>query len=233
MPDINWSKNAAVGISGQTDFDDAREAAESTFGSTNTTSANILSVRFVRNSGRGGAQYGFSRSFLAFDFTGYTTGTITNLTFHWTGTLTSSGAQSVTLVKTTAFGSSTNFTDYASTDWWSSLDMSTAYTSGMSWADSTSAQSHALTSGAVTFAQSNSYLQFAVVNTSYDKSGINPGSDVTQTSYGNWSSNNMFLRFTYADASYGNKINSIIAASDNKINSIGYVNVDAVNSIVS
>lgn len=233
MPDINWSKNAAVGISGQTDFDDAREAAESTFGSTNTTSSNILSVRFIRNSGRGGAQYGFSRSFLAFDFTGYTTGTITNLAFHWTGTLTSSGAQSVTLVKTTAFGTTTNFNDYSSTDWWDSLDMSTAYSLGMSWADSTSSQSHTLSSGATTFAQSNSYLQFAIVNTSYDKSGINPGSDVTQTSYGNWSSSNMFLRFTYVDASYGNKINSIIAASGNKIDSVVYTDVSKVNSIVS
>ena len=230
--DLNWSKNAAVGISGQSDFDDAREAVESTFGSTNTTSANILSVRFIRASGRGGAQYGFSRSYLAFNFTGYTTGTITNLAFHWTGTTTSSGAQTVRLVKTTAFGSSTNFSNYVSTDWWDSLDMSTTYTtSGFTWADSTAAQSTSLNSAAVTFAQSNSYLQFAVVNSLYDQSGINPGFDTTSTSYGNWASNRMFLRFTYADAAYNRKVNSIVAASDNKIDSIGYTNVSKINSI--
>jgi len=229
--DLNWSKNAAVGVSGVTDFDDAREAAESTQGSTNTSSANILSVRFLRSSGRGGAQYGFTRSYLAFDFTGYTTGTITNLAFHWTGTTTSSTAQSVGLVKTTAFGSSTNFDNYASTAWWDSLDMSTTYTSGMSWPDSTSAQSVSLNSGAVTFAQSNSYLQFAICNSAYDIPGLNPGSDVSLTSYGNWSSNRMFLRFTYADAAYNRKINSVVAASGNKIDSVVYTDVSKVNSI--
>jgi hypothetical protein len=230
--DLNWSKNAAVGVSGVSDFDDAREAAESTQGSTNTTSANILSVRFILSTGRGGAQYGFTRSYLAFDFTGYTTGTITNLAFHWTGTTTSSGGQTVRAVKTTAFGSSTNFSNYVSTDWWDSLDMSTVYTtSGFTWADSTSAQSTSLNSAAITFAQSNSYLQFALVNNPYDYSGINPGTSTTQTSYGNWSSNKMFLRFTYADAAYNRKVNSIVAASSNKIDSVVYTDVSKINSI--
>ena len=43
MPDINWSKNAVVGVTPSTaGFGDQRQAEESNTGSTNTTSSNIF-----------------------------------------------------------------------------------------------------------------------------------------------------------------------------------------------
>lgn len=230
MPDINWSKNAVAGAAASA-YGDARQAEESTSNSINTTSSNIISVRFFQSTGRGGGQTGFSRSYMAFDFTGYTTGTITNLALHWKGTTSSNGSHSTRVVRTDAFGSSTNFSNYVSTDWWESLYMSTTYSNSFTWLDSTAAQSVSLNSGAVTFAQANSYLQIALVNNTYDYSGINPGSNVSQISYGNWSSNNMFLRFTYADAGYPNTVNSITSANISKINSIATANISKVNSV--
>ncbi len=235
MPDINWSKNAVVGVTPSTaGFGEQRQAEESNTGSTNTTSSQILSVRYLRNTGRGTPQYSFYRSFMAFDFTGYTTGTMTNLAFHWKGTTLSNGAHNVFLVKTNAFGSSTNFSNYSSTSWWSSITMGTRYDNGglagFSWPDSTSAQSQALTSGAITAAQSDGYLQMVLVST-VDYFGIDSGSDQTKNSYGNWSSNNMFLRFTYADAGYSNTVNSIIPANINKIDSVATANISKVNSV--
>lgn len=235
MPDINWSKNAVVGVTPSTaGFGEQRQAEESNTGSTNTTSSGILSVRYLRSSARGGAQYSFYRSFMAFDFTGYTTGTMTNLAFNWKGTTLSNGAHNVFLVKTDAFGSSTNFSNYSSTDWWSSITMGTRYDNGglagFSWPDSTAAQSQALTSGAITAAQSDGYLQMVLVST-VDYFGLDSGSDQTKNSYGNWSSNNMFLRFTYVDAGYSNTVNSITSANINKIDSIATANISKVNSV--
>jgi len=235
MPDINWSKNAVVGVTPSTaGFGEQRQAEESNTGSTNTTSSQILSVRYLRNTGRGTPQYSFYRSFMAFNFTGYTTGTMTNLAFHWKGTTLSNGAHNVFLVKTDAFGSSTNFSNYSSTDWWESITMGTRYDNGgiagFSWPDSTSAQSVSLTSGAITAAQSDGYLQMVLVST-VDYFGLDSGSDQTKNSYGNWSSNNMFLRFTYVDAGYPNTVNSITSANINKIDSIATANISKVNSV--
>lgn len=235
MPDINWSKNAVVGVLNSTSgFSQQRQAEESNTGATNTTSSNILSARYLRSTGRGSPTYSFYRSFMAFDFTGYTTGTMTNLAWHWKGTTTSNGAHNCFLVKTSAFGGNTNFNNYASTSWWSSITMTTRYDNGglggFSWPDSTSAQSTALLSSAITAAQSDGYLQMVLVG-SVDYFGIDSGSDQTKNSWGNWSSNNMFLRFTYVAAGYPNTVNSIIPANISKINSIATANISKVNSV--
>lgn len=231
MPTINASKNAVAAASASS-FSDAREAVESDSEVLNTTSSNLLSVRYMQSSGRGGTTVLFTRSYLAFDFTGYTTGTITNLKFYWTSTTSAAAAETVRLVKTTAFGSSNNFSDYSSTDWYSSLDFSTLYSNSFSWPDASSNNNVSLVSGAITAAQSDGYLQFAILQTN-DQSGLNPGLDVTNTSYGNWSSNRFNLQFDYADAAYNRKVNSVVAASGNKINSIVYADVSRVNSITS
>lgn len=235
MPDINWSKNAVVGVLPSTaGFSSQRQATESNTGSTNTTSSNALSARYLRSTGRGSPQYAFYRSFMAFDFTGYTTGTMTNLAWHWKGTTSSNGAHNCFLVKTSAFGSNTNFNNYASTSWWSSINMSTRYDGGglggFSWPDSTAAQSQALLSSAITAGQSDGYLQMVLVG-SVDYFGLDSGSDQTKNSYGNWSSNNMFLRFTYVDAGYPNTVNSITSGNISKINSILTADIQKVNSV--
>ena len=235
MPDIYWEKNAVVGVTASTaGFSSQRQAEESDAGSTNTTSSQILSARYLRQSGRGSPVYSFYRSFMAFDFTGYTTGTMTNLAWHWKGTTASNGANNVFLVKTSAFGSNTNFNNYASTSWWSSIAMGTRYDNGglggFSWPDSTSAQSVSLLSSAITAGQSDGYLQMVLV-TAVDYFGLDSGADQTRNSYGNWSSNNMFLRFTYADAGYPNTVNSITSANISKINSIATANISKVNSV--
>ena len=235
MPDIYWEKNAVVGVTPSTaGFSSQRQAEESNTGSTNTTSSQILSARYLRNTGRGTPQYSFYRSFMAIDFTGYTTGTMTNLAWHWKGTTASNGANNVFLVKTSAFGSNTNFNNYAVTSWWSSIATGTRYDNGgiggFSWPDSTSAQSVSLLSSAITAGQSDGYLQMVLMG-SVDYFGLDSGSDQTKNSYGNWSSNNMFLRFDYADAGYPNTVNSITSANISKINSIATANISKVNSV--
>ena len=232
MPDINWSKNAVASITSTTlGFNGTRQAENSTSQQLNTTSTNLTSVRFSKSTGRGDPQYGFTRSYMAFDFTGYTTGTITNLTFHWTGTINTIGTNSVFLVKTDAFGNSTNFNNYESDDWWSSLTTTTRYDSGglggFSWPDSNSAQSQALGSTAITAAQNDGYLQMAILN-STDYFGLDSGTNVSNFARGNWSSNKFFLRFTYVAGGYSNKVNGVLGEDISKVSAIATANISKV-----
>ena len=226
---INASKNAVASATAST-FGDARQAEESTSNTINTSSSNIKSVEYFQSSGRGGTTVRFTRSYLAFNFTGYTTNAITNATFKWTSTTTSTAAESCRLVLTHAFGSNTNFNNYVSDSWWESLTMSTSYSSTFSWPDAASNNSVNLNSAAVTFAQSNSYLQFAIVNI-IDQSGINPGVNATDNSYGNWSSNNFNINFDYGDSNYPNAVISVAAANIGKVNSIATGDISKVNSV--
>ena len=229
MPQINASKNA-IAAKIASSFTAAREASDSDSATLNTTSSNIMSVRYLQSSGRGSTSVAFTRSYLAFDFTGYTSGTITNLKFHYTSTTGAVAGETCRLVKTNAFGTSTSFVNYASDDWFDSLDLSTLYSNSFSWPDASQNNSVSLVSQAITDAQSDGYLQFAILQTN-DQSGLNPGFDATNTSFGNWSSNRFNLQFDFTAAGFGEKINSIQPANMAKVNSIAKANIAKINSV--
>ena len=235
---IYWSKNAVatVGPSGETNFDDAREAAESTSNTNNTTSSNIQSTRFGIFTGRGSTTFGFGRAYLAFNLSSYTTGTITNLKFHWKPTTSTSFGSSHYLTKFTGFGSNTNFSNYAPASWWDDISLAAAnrYAGPFTIADSTAASSTTLTSQAVTDAQSDGYLQMVLMTTS-DYNGLNSGVATDMRMYLNWGSNttgNVYLQFDYAapPSGYGNKINAVTANASNKINAVIYSSINKVNN---
>jgi len=234
MPDINWSKNASgvlVGPSGFESFSTARQAEESISQSINTTSSNIVASGVIRSGGRGGTLYGIRRSYFAFNFTGYTTGTITNLAFHFKPTTTSSGTLSNRLAQFEGFGNSTNFNNYSSTSWWADISNPLVpYSAAFNINDSNTASSVSLTSTAITDAQNDSYLQVVLMNIG-DYNNLAPVVDGTNLSYLNLSSNNTFVRFTYVDAGYPNTVNSITSGNISKINSILTANIQKVNSV--
>ena len=232
MPDLNWSKNAiaSIGPSGQTNFTNAREAEESSASTVNSTANNTIASGFIRSSARGGATFGFRRSYYGFDFTGYTAGTITNLALHYTPTTQSSGTLSNRLAQFTGFGEELG-SNYNDGDWWDSIaDPLVPYSNAFNSADNTTPADVTLLSQAITDAKADGFLKLVLMNAT-DYNNLNISVDVTAFTNWNQSSNKTFLRFNYAAPGYGNKINSVIAASNNKINSIGYVNVSKVNSV--
>ena len=233
MPDINWSKNASAitGPSGYTSFGTVRQAEESDSQSINTTSSNIVASGLIRSGGRGSTLYGIRRSYFAFDFTGYTTGTITNLAFHFTPTLTSSGTLSNRLAQFEGFGTSTNFNNYAATSWWADISNPLVpYSNAFNIIDGTTASSVSLNSTAISDAQSDSYLQIVLMNIG-DYNNLSPVTDGTNLSYLNHSNNNTFLRFTYVDPSWSQSVNGVNPASLTHVNAIETDNIEAVNAI--
>ena len=229
MPDLNWSKNAiaSIGASGQTNFTDAREAEESTSSTNNTSNSNALSSGFIRASSRGGAAFGFRRSYYAFDFTGYTTGTITNLALHYTPTTTSSGTLSNRIAQFNGFGSGIA-SNYDDGQWWGDIeDPLTPYSDAFNSADNTTAADVSLNSTAITDAKADGYLKFVLMNAT-DYNNINIGVDVTNQTYWNQSSNKTFLRFTYVEAGYGNSVIGVPSTSIDFVNNVGTANIVSV-----
>ena len=229
MPDLNWSKNAiaSIGASGQTNFTDAREAEESTSSTNNTSNSNALSSGFIRASSRGGAAYGFRRSYYAFDFTGYTTGTITNLALHYTPTTTSTGTLSNRIAQFNGFGSGIA-SNYDDGQWWGDIeDPLTPYSAAFNSADNTTAADVSLNSTAISDAKADGYLKFVLMNAT-DYNNINIGVDVTNQTYWNQSSNKTFLRFTYVEAGYGNSVIGVPSTSIDFVNNVGTANIVSV-----
>ena len=231
MPDINWSKNATaviVGPTGFTSFSTARQAEESTSEALNSTSTNAVASGIIRSGGRGSTLYGIRRSYFAFDFTGYTAGTITNLTFHFTPTTTSTGNLSNRLAQFEGFGNSTNFNNYASTSWWADISNPLVpYSNAFTINDNTTASSVSLNSTAINDAQNDSYLQIVLMNAG-DYNNLAPITDGTNLSYLNQSSNKTFLRFTYAAPGYQENVNAITSANLNSVNAIATGNINKV-----
>ena len=123
MPNIYWTRNAtaAIGPSGQTDFDDARESAESTSSTTQSTSTNAQVSGYIKSSARGGATFGFKRSYWGFDFTGYTAGDITNLKFNFKPTTSSTGTLGQRFVQFEGFGAEVG-SNYSDDEWWDGIE---------------------------------------------------------------------------------------------------------------
>ena len=232
MPNIYWSKNAiaSIGPSGQSSYSGAREAAEDSSNTTNTTSTNAIVSGFIRTSSRGGAAFGFRRSYWGFDFTGYTEGTISNLKFNFKPSTGSTGTLSNRLAQFNGFGTEVG-SNFTVDDWWDSIaDPLVPYSNAFNSPDSTTVQAITLNSTAITDAGTDGFLKLVLMNTG-DYNGIAVGvdqSNITNWNVGNNSTGNIYLSFDYEAPGYGNKVNSILPANVSQINGISNSNISQV-----
>jgi len=232
MPNIYWSKNAlaAIGPSGQSSFSDAREAEESTSSTVNTTSTNALASGFIRTSSRGGAQFGFKRSYWGFDFTGYTAGTITNLKFNYKPSTGSTGTLSNRLAQFNGFGSEVS-NNFSEDEWWTEIeDPLTPYSNAFNSPDSSTVQVVTLNSTAISDAGNDGFLKFVVMNAT-DYNNLNLAVDVnnaTNWNIGNNSSGNIYLSFDYEAPGYGNAVIGVPGANIDEVIGVGAANIVSV-----
>ena len=232
MPDLNWSKNAvaAIGPSGQSNYTDAREAEESNTSTVNTTATNPVACGTIRSSGRGSASFGFRRSYYGFDFTGYTTGTISNLALHYTPTTSSSNTLSVRLAQFVGFGEELG-SNYTDNNWWDEIaDPLVPYSNAFNSADNTTPADVTLLSQAITDAKADGFLKLVLMSAA-DYNNLNLAVDVTAFTNWNQSSNKTFLRFNYAAPGYNQVINGVPSDPDSKINDVSYTNVSQVMGV--
>ena len=214
MPNIYWTKNATaqIGPFGQNNFTNARQAAESNSNSNNTTASNTVVSGYIRSSGRGSSSFGFRRSYWGFDFTAYTTGTITNLAFHFKPSTGSTGTLSNRLAQFEGFGSALG-SNYSADDWWDSISSPLVpYSNAFNSPDSSTAQSVTLTAQAITDAKADGFLKLVLMNNT-DYANLNLAVDVnnlTNWNIGSQSTGNVFLSFDYVAPGWNNEINGVV-----------------------
>ena len=235
MPTVYWSKNAVAsrGPNGETNYSNMRTAEESSANTNNTTSANIQVTKNQKFSGRGSPTFGLARAYFAFNMSGYTTGTITNLKFHFTPTASTSANLAHYIVKFSGFGENpASFNNWDATLWYSGLSITAAgtYTTQFTIVDGSTAASVSLNSTAVSDAQDDGYLQIGLLN-SGDYNNLQPPSDVdvkTQFNIGSASTGNVFLQFDYAAPGFTASVNGTTVAY-NTINLVPSSTIDEIN----
>ena len=233
---VYWSKNAFASSGNQSSIGAAREAEESSTETLNSDSASITAIDAFRSSTRGGVTVRFQRCYFAFDCSDFTSssGTISNLKFNFKGTASTTGNISNNrLVKTTAFGSSNNFSNYSSTDWFESLTLSTTYSNNFTYADGTASQAVTLNSTAISQIANNGFIQIAML-INVDFTGLGPIVDQSvngQMNVGGNTSGNVFLTFSFAEAGYSNTVNTVTSTNISKVNTIATGNIDKINAV--
>ena len=238
MPNINATKYVnALGTMTQ-NFSTARESDGNSH-TDNSTSSNIGIVQFFRDSGKGATNYRFFRFFCVFDFSSYTSGTITNLVFNYRAT-TSTGntgalEKRVAIVKFDGMGSGPSFSDYQNSEFFDDIDYSTAYTDVSStipeWTDANSDATIAMNSTAISDAQSNGELKIAVVQYTNDYNDTDSSSDVHYDYHANFSTGASgfvpFISFDHA-AGYGHNVAGVASGNIASVKGVATANIASV-----
>ena len=218
-------------------FSTARES-DSASHSDSSTSSNSTVVEFFRDSGKGSTNYRFKRYFLCFDFSSYTSGTISNLVFNYRATTSTSGnliEYRVAILKFDGMGSGPTFTAYQDDEFFDDIDYSTAYTAVTGtipqWTDANSDATVSLNSTAITDAQNNGQLKMAIVQYENDYNGSDSASDRNYNYRINFNTGASgfvpFLSFNFV-AGYGNDVIGVSSANISEINDIATADISQV-----
>jgi len=168
----------------------------------------------------------FKRVFLHFDTSGIT-GTVSAAHIDVNGGSATDGNPNDTiLIKSTAFGGDGG-TALATSDHFSSLDYSTAYSSELTtW--STGNNEYTLTAAALADIKNNDNFIVAVIDhdNDYANSNATATSDVTIDF-----DVTITLDFTLAASGYGHKVSGVAAASISKVNTVATASIGKINTV--
>ena len=218
MPTINVNRQGAgTGITNGT-FATARSnaAASVTDGGTATHIVQYFKGRTKR----------FKRVFLHFDTSGIT-GTVSAAHIDISGNGSSPDPNDTIMVKSTAFGGDGG-TALATSDHFSSLDYSTAYSNELTSWNTSGNNEYTLTAAALADIKNNDHFTLAVIDhdNDYANSDATASSDITINF-----NVTITLDYTVAASGYGHNVNGVAAASIGKVNSVATANIGKINSV--
>ena len=235
MPTVNATKYAIIGSTYGGSFTTARQTGNF---ATNQPSGYTSGVLMNRVSGKAGVQYRISRFFMAFDLSAYSGQIITNLTLTFRSTTnTSSGGFEIKLLKHTAQGSGTTFSNAATSEFYSDVDFSTTYSTGLPYfSDANANNTQTLSSAAMTDASSGS-LRVVIVQLGNDANNSAPTSTtsdtgVLSTSSGTQSGYIPYLTFTATPAGWTDgDVNGVLNADIDDVNTVDKTDIKYVNNV--
>ena len=220
MPTININRQGTATGAISSNFNTARTSNAASVSDGDTSSS--IHVQYFHSTSRGGVTKRFKRVFLHFD-TSSITGTLSAAHIDITGTV-SSDPNDTIMVKSTAFGGDGG-TALATTDFFSSIDYSTAYSTELtSW--SSGNNEYSLTAAALADIKNNNDFTLAI---------IDHDSDYTNSDQTNISDISINLGVTitldYTLVGYGNTVNGVASANIGKINGVATASISKVNGI--
>ena len=233
MATVNAGKYGIGYGTESTNFNSAR-TSNGTNVSNQSTSSNTAALRATRAAGRGGTEYRMYRFFCAFDVSAYASGyTISGLSLKFRSTNSGTGGISgvpCVVLKSSAQGNAD--TDLATSDFYSSVDYSTAYsnaTGGVAWPDLSTDASIALNATAIADF-SGSYLKLVVVQYANDYSNTAGGSDYSHYGYASFSGSGYvpYLDFTATPTGYGNDVIGVSSANIDEVISVATANINEI-----
>tara|TARA_R110002020_G_scaffold65453_3_gene172950 strand:- start:2486 stop:3145 length:660 start_codon:yes stop_codon:yes gene_type:complete len=218
MPTINVNRQGRiVGVS-NSNFSTARTSDSGT--ATDGVSGNA-NVQFF--DGRGANR--FTRVFLHFDTSGITS-TLSAAHIDVAGGGSSPDPNDTIMIKSTAFGGDGG-TAVATSDMFSSLDYSTAYSSELTTWSTSGNNEYTLTSDALADIKNNDHFTLAIINHDADYANTDTGAtdDVTIDF-------NTTITLDYTAVSgYTHDVNSVAAASIGKVNTVATASIGKINSV--
>jgi len=235
MATVNATKYGIIASSFGTSFTTARQTGNT---ASNQGSGQFTAVLSERSTGKNGVVYRISRYFMAFDLSAYTGQTITNLTLTFRSTTnTSSGGFEIKLLKHTAQGSGTTFVNATTSEFYSDVDYSTSYGTGLPYfSDANSDNPQTLSSGAMTDASSGS-LRVVLVQLDNDANNSAPSSDgsdkgVISTSSSIQSGFIPYLTFTATPTGWGDgDVNGVLNDDISNVNNVSKLSIKYVNNV--
>lgn len=223
MPTLNVNRTGTGTGVISSNFNTARTSnAASVVDSVNTTQTNV--VQYFSSSGRGGGTKRFKRAFLHFDTSGIT-GTLSAAHIDVDMGISSLGDPNDTImVKSTAFGGDGG-TALATTDFFSSIDYSTAYSTELS-SPSTGNNEYTLTAAALTDIKNNDNFTLAIVEHDNDFSNSDGGDQAADI---NIAFNiTITLDYTLATVVYDQKVLSQDPTDVAKVNGVVFSEIGKV-----
>ena len=227
MPTLNASKTGtAVGQSSAT-FATARQN-NSTVGA-NPTNNQVSAISYTATAGRGSLTHGIRRTFLYFD-TSALTGTISNTSLNIVGNTNDSA--DVIILKSTAFGGDGS-SNIAASDYFSSIDFSTTYSSEYDSWTASGTNNISLNSTANTDIQNNDAFICAIVEHTNDFGNTAATSAVSRQAGINFG---VTITLTYTEAAASGpanltSLNGIAKASITNVNTIALGSITSINGV--
>jgi len=233
MPKIDASKYGSVSSGFESTFNAARTTGATAVNQ--SVASNTTVSQYFRDSGKGGTNYKITRFFCAFDTSSYSSGyTISNLKFHWRNSAGTTCSPAICfpafiIVKSTAQGNAD--TNLSSSDFYSDVDFSTAYSSSTNLSTSAGDSSITLNSTAIT-AFGTDLLKLVVLQYGNDYANAGGMSDLTQKMNANFASGSSgyipYIEFDAVVSGYGNDVSGVSSDDIASVNSVATANISQI-----
>jgi hypothetical protein len=224
MPTLNANRVGEGEGSGSSTFSTARTGNAFAVAD-NPSGSDFVAIQHFFSAGRGGGTHKFRRIFIHFDTSGISSApsaATLNIRGHSSG-----NDADIIVLKSTAM-SGDGSTALAASEFFSSIDYNTAYSSEVTTWNLSANNAITLNSTALTDIGNNDNFTVAVVEFDADADNTATSDNVAA---GVDYDTTMFIDYTAAVSGYGHKVSGVASANIGKVNTVATANIGKINTV--